>query len=193
MNKTFTRRKFLALAGTSALAAGAVPSFLSGCGLRTRAEPVDATLSREHAQTFYSSEWDLLAAVQDHLLPSAPDAPGAKDVNATGYLDAALRGSDVNPEEAKIIKRGLPSLHELSQKHGGAFATLRDDEKEKVLREFEVTDDGSTWLNLVMAYSLEAYLGDPAYGGNPNGIVWEWLEHKPGFPQPPLMQIGMRR
>ena len=27
-------------------------------------------------------------------------------------------------------------------------------------------------------------LAPPIYGGNPNGIGWQWLKHKPGFPLP---------
>jgi gluconate 2-dehydrogenase gamma chain len=27
-------------------------------------------------------------------------------------------------------------------------------------------------------------LSPPAYGGNPNGIGWQWLNHQPGFPLP---------
>jgi hypothetical protein len=27
-------------------------------------------------------------------------------------------------------------------------------------------------------------LSPPSYGGNPNGIGWQWLEHKAGFPLP---------
>ena len=28
-------------------------------------------------------------------------------------------------------------------------------------------------------------LTPPSYGGNPNGIGWQWLEHQAGFPLPP--------
>ena len=33
-------------------------------------------------------------------------------------------------------------------------------------------------------YIFEALLSDPVYGGNPEGIGWRWLGHRPGFPRP---------
>jgi gluconate 2-dehydrogenase gamma chain len=32
-------------------------------------------------------------------------------------------------------------------------------------------------------------LAPPAYGGNPDGIGWQWLEHQGGFPLP---KVGQR-
>jgi gluconate 2-dehydrogenase gamma chain len=36
---------------------------------------------------------------------------------------------------------------------------------------------------------MEALLTDPAYGGNPGGIGWRWLQHVPGYPRPPMDKI----
>jgi gluconate 2-dehydrogenase gamma chain len=32
-------------------------------------------------------------------------------------------------------------------------------------------------------------LTPPAYGGNPDGVGWQWLEHQGGFPLP---KVGQR-
>ena len=39
---------------------------------------------------------------------------------------------------------------------------------------------GRAWLSLLLYYIFEALLSDPVYGGNPDGIGWQWLEHQPG-------------
>lgn len=193
-NKKLTRRRFIALAGESAVALSLLTgNSLLACSFRQREVPVIPTFNKDKALTFTSVEWDLLVAVQDYLLPSAPGSPGARDVNATGYLDAALHGSDIDPSEKVTIKSGIPLLERLASLNGGSFLNSRDDIRESALREFEDTEAGYTWLDYVMSYTLEAYLGDPVYGGNPNGIVWQYLEHTPGFPRPELVSIENRR
>ncbi|MEE8342688.1 MAG: gluconate 2-dehydrogenase subunit 3 family protein, partial [Gammaproteobacteria bacterium] len=65
------------------------------------------------------------------------------------------------------------------------FTALNEQERETVLREIEQSRAGRNWLSTLLTYLLEALLADPVYGGNPNGIGWQWLEHQPGYPLPP--------
>ena len=37
---------------------------------------------------------------------------------------------------------------------------------------------------MLIGYIFEAMLAPPAYGGNPNGVGWQWLQHKAGYPLP---------
>ena len=53
------------------------------------------------------------------------------------------------------------------------------------MRQIEQSRAGRNWLSLLLTYVLEALLADPVYGGNPDGIGWQWLEHQPGYPRPP--------
>jgi gluconate 2-dehydrogenase gamma chain len=39
-------------------------------------------------------------------------------------------------------------------------------------------------LSSLLKYIFEALLTDPIYGGNPNSMGWEWLDHTPGQPRP---------
>jgi gluconate 2-dehydrogenase gamma chain len=73
------------------------------------------------------------------------------------------------------------------------FVALSERERERVLRDFEDTHEGDLWLTLVLGYTLEAYVGDPSYGGNPDEVVWRWLGHRPGFPRPPKQTEATRR
>ncbi|MEN8217402.1 MAG: gluconate 2-dehydrogenase subunit 3 family protein [Pseudomonadota bacterium] len=124
-------------------------------------------------------EWQTLAAVQEHLFPSEPDSPGAKDINATAYLDFVLA-----PVEREFIKNGVLQLEKMAQSiEGKQFIALSSEQRERLLRRFETK--GKRWISTILRYILEALLTDPIYGGNPNAIGWKWLDHQPGFPRPP--------
>lgn len=171
-----SRRVFLALTARSAALVAIGSS--SACALRTLSVPIDGRL-------FSPAEEATLRAVQDHMLPSTPDSPGARDVNALDYLDAALRGSDVDPRDLPRIRAGARELGRRSRDRNGLlFESLSAETRELELRAFEEEPPGEEWLTLVMGYLLEAYVGDPIYGGNPDGRVWKWLGHHAGYPRP---------
>jgi len=112
--------------------------------------------------------WLTLASVQQHLFPADMDSPGASDINALGYLRNMLDAPDMDKKER-------PST----------FVALQEAEREQVLRTIEQSRAGERWLSLLLSYLLEALLSDPVYGGNPDGIGWQWLQYQPGFPRPP--------
>ncbi|MBL4865708.1 MAG: gluconate 2-dehydrogenase subunit 3 family protein [Pseudomonadales bacterium] len=141
-----------------------------------------------------NADWKTLASAQEHLLPSEKNVPGAKEVSATKYFHYVLNQPELDPEELEFLVKGVTELAELSIKEfKKPFFELNNNNKEKVLRALERTDDGFYWLRSVLFYLLEALLGDPSYGGNPEGIGWQWLDIKPGFPRPtgiPQGRIG---
>ena len=57
-------------------------------------------------------------------------------------------------------------------------------EKENICKYISKNSDGEYFLSYILKYIFEALLSDPNYGGNPNGIGWNWLEHSPGYPRP---------
>ena len=59
-------------------------------------------------------------------------------------------------------------------------------EKETILRAISKSRAGENWLSNLVGYIFEAMLSPPSYGGNPDGIGWQWLEHQAGFPLPPM-------
>ena len=69
--------------------------------------------------------------------------------------------------------RGLPAFASLSM-----AGSVRAYEKQ----------GGGRWLRELIHYILEALLSDPVYGGNPGGIGWRWLEHRPGYKRPSPQQ-----
>lgn len=129
--------------------------------------------------------WPVLDAVTRHLLPSEPDSPGAAEIHAIGYLRFVAEDPWIEQQERDFLLDGTRWLDELAQtRHGGAFRTLDDAQRESLLRQITATPAGENWLSTLISYLFEALLSAPAYGGNPGGIGWRWLEYVPGFPLP---------
>ncbi|MDO8348182.1 MAG: gluconate 2-dehydrogenase subunit 3 family protein [Rugosibacter sp.] len=129
--------------------------------------------------------WLLIAAVQDILFPSEPDAPGAREINALDYLRGVLAEPRRDREESRLILKGADWLDNLSrQRQRTGFLDLADDKRDQLLHEIAASEQGEHWLSTLLFYICEALLTDPVYGGNPKGIGWAWLGHTPGFPRP---------
>ena len=129
--------------------------------------------------------WPVLAAVQEHLFPTEPGAPGAREIRALAYLRGVLADPGAEPETQRFLLMGVDWLEDLSrQRQKASFIYLDPIRRERVLREVAASEKGENWLSTLLLYICEALLSDPVYGGNPDGIGWAWLEHQPGFPRP---------
>ncbi len=132
------------------------------------------------------AQWQVIAAVQAHLLPSEPEAPGAKDANALEYLMFMLGETHTDPMERALIRDGVERLERIVRKQGvDTFTRLDAAGRETALRTLEKQPEGRTWIIMLLDYLFEALLADPVYGSNPGGIGWKWLEFHPGYRQPP--------
>ncbi len=126
------------------------------------------------AQTFSQTQWSTIAAVQDHLLPSERDAPGARDLNATAFLDRTLADPKFDPDVKGFILQGIGWLEEISQEtHALTFHRVKPARREDLLRQIAGSGAGERWLSTLISYSVEAMLAGPLYGGNPDGIGWK--------------------
>jgi len=133
-----------------------------------------------------AAQWALITSVQEHLFPSEPHAPGAKDVNAAQWLQWVLSDPSVEDTERQFFRQGAEALARLSQKeHHKVFLSLNTGEKEDLLRKYEAEAGGHAWLRELLNYIMEALLTDPVYGGNPGQVGWQWLKHRPGYKRPP--------
>ncbi len=129
--------------------------------------------------------WDTLGLVQEHLFPSEPQVPGARDVNALAYLNFVMNWQGTDPAEIKILRDGLARLTRIAaESSGSTFDSLGEQHREQALRALETSNGGTEWIGLVLDYIFEALLADPVYGGNPDGIGWRWLEIQPGYQRP---------
>lgn len=139
-----------------------------------------------------AQRWRVLDAVQQHLFPSEPDAPGAREIKALAYLRFILGHDPGKADDRRFLLQGAGWLEDMARQLAQAsFLKLDEAQRERVLREIEKSEAGSNWLSLILLYLIEALLADPAYGGNPGGVGWRWLAHIPGFPTPPAAKRYM--
>ncbi|MFM8979463.1 MAG: gluconate 2-dehydrogenase subunit 3 family protein [Planctomycetia bacterium] len=178
------RRDLLRGAAGAGLAASVAGFWLEGLGdplRRWRLAPTPAGAPRV---TLDATQWAVLAAALERLLPSEPAAPGAREVNAVGYLDRVLAEPELAPERHRDpILAGVPRLEALARERGAAgFAALAPEAQDEVLRSLEADPEGARWLRKVLYFGLEALLGDPVHGCQPGEQGWTWLAT--GLPGP---------
>ena len=136
LHQRFSRRIFIRLAARGVVSLGAVLPFgLNTSDLFNNAE---ADSLDDLPNLFSADERLLLNQVQEHLLPSELNSPGARDVRATRYLEIALTGKDIDERDLPRIKKGIETLRVLLKKRGVTyFSQLTVQQREKLLREIE--------------------------------------------------------
>ncbi len=159
-------------------------------GVNRLAMAMPAEVNNQFQAALKSKEWQTLDAVLNHLLPSSESGPGAKEIQATFYLYQLVHQQPTAQDEIDFIFKGVNWLNGYSEKQlAKSFIELTEGEKQQVLTGISRSQAGRNWLNMLILNIYEAMLSPPAYGGNPNGIGWRWLDHQAGFPLP---QAGQR-
>jgi gluconate 2-dehydrogenase gamma chain len=149
-----------------------------------------AAIQNKLNNALQADPWLTLDAVLAHLLPESPTGPSAKDIQATQYLYNVVFLQPTQAAEVTFIYNGVGWLNDFSQSQlQKNFVNLTFNEKETILRAVSNSTAGENWLSNLVSYIFEAMLTPPIYGGNPNGIGWQWLDHQAGFPLP---QAGNR-
>lgn len=171
LKRKLSRRKLL----KSAAGAGAVAAM-----------PISLKISANDISVITKSDpWLTLNEVLNHLLPSSESGPGAKEIRALAYIYGLVEEQPIEQEEKDFIFKGVGWLNGYSQTQlQKNFIDVSTVEKESMLRAIANSQAGENWLNTLINYIYEAMLSPPEYGGNPDGIGWDWLEHKAGFPLP---------
>lgn len=148
------------------------------------------TTAGNPATTTTTDPWPILDATLRHLLPTEPDSPGAAEINALGYLRFVVDDRYIAVDERQFITRGAQWLEQIAvERHGASFTALDATAREAVLQSIVRSSAGENWVATLLTYLFEALLTAPAYGGNPDGIGWKWLQYTPGYPLP---QAGNR-
>lgn len=145
-----------------------------------------ANNNQQKLTTLITTEpWLTLNAVLEHLLPVSASGPSAIDIQATQYLLNVVQLQPTEQEEVDFIYKGVGWLNGYTQSQVKKdFFQLKVEDKETMLRAISKSRAGENWLSNLVNYIFEAMLSPPVYGGNPNGIGWQWLDHQPGFPLP---------
>lgn len=146
-----------------------------------------AMANEQLTKVLQTDPWLTLNAVLAHLLPESPTGPSAKEIQATQYLYNVVYQQPTDNAEIEFIYKGVGWLNGFSQSQlKKNFVMLTLQEKETILRAISKSRAGENWLSNLEGYIFEAMLSPPSYGGNPDGIGWQWLEHQAGFPLPPM-------
>lgn len=128
-------------------------------------------------------DWQVIDAVQRQLFPDEPDVPGALAVKALDYLKGQL--PHLPADDREFILSGVTWLQQLAQEREEAgFPQLDAAQQSRLLQQVARSRAGENWLSTLLTYIFEALLTAPAYGGNPDGVGWQWLHYVPGFPLP---------
>ncbi|NQU33465.1 MAG: gluconate 2-dehydrogenase subunit 3 family protein [Bacteroidetes bacterium] len=131
------------------------------------------------------TQLSLITSVQNILFPHDSNGPGAYDVMADKYLLWVLKDKRMDPEEQDYIVNGISWVEETAEENYSlTYSELSQSQKEKLITNIAKENWGKSWLGVILNFIFEALLSDPQYGGNPEGIGWDWLQHNPGFPRP---------
>jgi len=187
LSSGLNRRAFLRQSSAAILIAG-IAACKPDIKMPTTAEPNQPTPKTGLTDrfSFDSHQQASIKAVQIQLFPEDGDGPSANDINGLDYLEWALTDLDNQEDgDGDFIQKGVGWLDSLSeQTKGSQFIKLSLEQQNEVLQKISQSSAGENWLSLLIYYLLEALLLDPIYGGNPDQIGWQWLQHQPGFPRP---------
>lgn len=127
-------------------------------------------------------EAETLAAIADRIFPPT-DTPGAAEIGAVRYIDAAL-GGDYAPL-VRLYRQGIRAVnrHARTNFAGRVFSALNDGEKDAVLLACEAGSiagfkNSAEFFETVRGHVLEGVFCEPQYGGNKDMIGWRLV----GFP-----------
>jgi len=172
-----TRRQLLMAAAGGSLAA--MFPLLSNAAVTT------VTTKADKAPDTYDT-WTTIDAVQQHLFPKEDKAPGAREINALGYLQFVVTDTTLDTDSREFITKGAAWLEGMAHElYKTSFTKLDAKQSEKVLQRIASSEAGENWLSTLQLYIVEALLTDPVYGGNTDQRGWQWLQHVPGYPRPP--------
>ena len=144
-----------------------------------------STIFSNQEKYLTDSQSEIIKAVQNILFPSDGNGPGAKEINAFDYLQWVLSDKEMDPDEVKYVYNGIDWVNETSEEvFSKQFVSLSNTERENLIEKISHESWGESWLSVVLTFIFEALLCDPQYGGNPNQMGWNWLNHKPGQPRP---------
>lgn len=123
--------------------------------------------------------WLVLDEVLLILFPKTETMPSSKEFAAIKYFQEALFSKYFPKDDQEYILQGAVDFY-------GSFSDFLDvnkKTKEEYVKAASLNNYGSSWLEQLVYYGIEAMLSDPIYGGNKNEIAWKSLNHQSGKPQ----------
>ena len=118
---------------------------------------------------------DTLAAAAARILPS-DDGPGAAETGVAEYVERAL-GEERLAGWAPLFEHGLGRLDGIArERFAQGFAACPPEEQDATLRALQELPEPPLrqFFSRLVTLCLEGFLGDPACGGNRDGLGWVW-------------------
>lgn len=183
----FDRRSMLQ---GSAAAAGLV---LAGCEDKAKAKKAPAAADTTALKTpppgknpLPAPVIEILGAVAVQILPSDELGPGAKEADVQTFLDRTLAEPRMRNLHG-LLKRGAGFLNKAArQEHKAAtFLSLEAEQQQGILEKLATNQyrpnrlNGPTFMRIMVALTLEGFLGDPAHGGNKGQVGWQFAGYDP--------------
>lgn len=180
----FDRRSVL-LGGATLLGGG---TLLSACpkdpqpggGAATDAGAAEAPADGE-GQLALEDVLPTLVAICERLLPSDDLGPGVKEAGIDAYLKKALADPRMRAIKSMTQRGAVWVARAAKKEHGKWFVELADAQKDAIITRLvknEVRPQGFTpvaFIRVLLALTLEAFLGDPRHGGNQGEIGWKFV------------------
>jgi hypothetical protein len=117
------------------------------------------------------SQYALITAVLDRLIPPQGEMPGAGEAGTADYMDGVVSSS---PHLARLFSRSLQDIEIAAARLGSGFEELSGDQQDEVLRSVEA--DSPQFFDLLVRHTYNGYYSNPK--------VVELLGLDPRPPQP---------
>lgn len=178
----FDRRSLL-LGGATLLGGGAL---LSSCPKEpghgsTAATDAGGGDDERDGQMSLDDVLPTLVAICERLLPSDDLGPGVKEAGIDAYLRKALADPRMKAIKSMTQRGAVWVARAAKKEHGKWFVELDDAAKDALITRLvkgEVKPKGFTplaFVRVLLALSLEAFLGDPRHGGNKDQVGWKFV------------------
>lgn len=122
-----------------------------------------------------------LVAICERLLPSDDLGPGVKEAGIDPYLRKALADPRMKAIKSMTQRGAVWVARAAKKEHGKWFVDLSDEHKDALITRLvknEVKPQGFTpvaFVRVLLALTLEAFLGDPRHGGNQGEVGWKFV------------------
>jgi len=154
------------------------------CGLSSCLDAKTATAFQKEFNSLYG----VIDAVLGHMFPPGSQIPSAQEVRLTAFVYQTISHPSYDKDIRAFVVEGAKELDKRTQ---GRFVQMKHSQKERVLREYEMTGYGDNWLGRMMTLGMEGLFSDPVYGANPKEEGWKALGAYGGQPRPIQRYLGL--
>jgi gluconate 2-dehydrogenase gamma chain len=186
MDNSFTRRQFLSRTLSGVSVAWLTANFPAAVSAAKHAHEAAQSSAPPKFEFFTSEEAVEVDAIASRIIPT-DNQPGAHEAGTVYFIDRALM--TFAADDQKTYRAGLPDLQARTQElfPGVAkFSAASPDQQDQILKSIEqhVTTGrrgnrsraaGQSFFETVRTHTISAFLIDPDFGGNHDGVGWKLI------------------